>query len=145
MRKNALKLLTKLVLIALLTLPFAAFAEARGGHFHGGYRGVIIPRYSYIYPYDGWGWGWGWGWGPYWDYGPYYYHETMGKIKIKDHNKYDKVYINGAYSGRVEKMKDIKLDPGRYTVEIQRDGKQIMNQSVYIVAGKTVEIDVNGG
>jgi len=140
MRITALRLLTKFALVGLLMLPSAVSAEARE-HFRGGGRVAVVPSYSLYYPY--WGWGWGWGWGPYWDYGPYYY-ESTGKIKIKDYNKFDEVYINGAYAGTVDKLKSIKLNPGRYTVEIKQQGKDILNRSVYVIAGQTVQIDVKG-
>jgi hypothetical protein len=140
MQNTALRLLTKCALIGFLAVAFPASAAARGFH-RGGHR-VIVPHYSYIYP--DWGWGWGW-WGyPSWGYSPYYYEGT-GRVKIHDHNKYDQVYINGAYAGRVEKLKNIKLEPGHYTIEIRQQGKVLVNQSIYVVADKTVDIDVAGG
>jgi hypothetical protein len=142
MRIKAIRVLTRFSLICLLMLPFAASAEARG---HFGRRGgtVIVPGYSLYYPYWGLGWGWGWG-GPFWDYGPYYYPaENTGKIKIKDHDKSDQVYINGAYAGTVDNLKDFRLDPGSYSVQIRDNGKVLLNRDIYVVTGKTVEIDVN--
>jgi len=141
MRENALRLLTKLFLSCLLILPLTASAETRG-HFRGGRHVVIVPSYSYAYPYWGWGWGWGWG-GPFWDDRPYYYENTGG-IKIKDHNKTDEVLINGAYAGTVGKMKTMKLSPGNYTIQIRREGTDLLNRSIYVVAGKTVEINLDG-
>jgi hypothetical protein len=146
MRTPALRFLTKLALAGLLILPLAISAEAN--ERHGGSRGrvVIVPGYSYYYPYYGYpAWGWGGYWGnPYWNYAPYY-EETKGKIKIKDFDKSDQVYIDGAYAGTAGKMKTIKLDPGRYTIQVRRQGTEILNRNVYVVAGKTVEIDFNGG
>jgi len=140
MRNTALRFLTKFALVSLLMLPFVVSAEAHG-HFGGGGRAIIVPHYSYYHPY--WGYG-GWGWAnPYWGYGPYYY-EDKGTIKIKDHDKSDQVYINGAFAGIAEKMKNIKLDPGQYTIQIRRQGNELLNRSVYVIAGKTVEIDVGG-
>jgi hypothetical protein len=138
MRTNALRFLTKLFLGFLLVLPFAASAETHE-HYRGGGQVVIIPRYSYAYPY----WGWGWG-GPFWDDGPYYYENT-GWIKIKDPNKSDEVLVNGAYAGTVAKMKTMKLSPGNYTIQIRREGKELLNRSIYVVVGKTVEINLDGG
>jgi len=139
MHAKALKFLAKLFLVCLLMLPFAGSAEARGRIF-------IAPGYGFYYPYGGlgFGWGWGWGWGypygwPYAYYGPY---EARGQLKIKDSVKSDEVYINGAYAGTVDKLKNMKLNPGRYSVRISQRGKELLSQNVYIVAGKTVEIDV---
>jgi hypothetical protein len=143
MRRIALRHLTKLALMGALIFPFALSSEA---HEKNGGRGrvVIVPHYSYYYPYRAWGWGVGWGWGnPYGYYQPYY-PEATGKIKLKDYIKSDQVYIDGAYAGTAAKMKTVKLDPGRYTIEIRRQGTEILKRSVYVVAGKTVEIDLNG-
>jgi hypothetical protein len=139
----ALHHLIKLVLLGSLLFPFALSSEARE-RFGGRGRAVIVPGYSYYYPYRAWGWGMGWGWGnPYGDYQPYY-QDAKGKIKLRDYVKSDQVYIDGAYAGTADKMKTIKLDPGRYTIEIRRQGTELINRSVYVVAGKTVEIDING-
>jgi hypothetical protein len=145
MRTHALRILAKLALVGLLILPLAISAGARERH-EGRGRGIIVPRYSYYYPYyryPGWGWGAYLG-NPYWDYAPYY-QETKGKIKIKDFDKSDQVYIDGAYAGTAGKMKTVKLDPGRYTIQVRRQGTEILNRNVYVIAGKTVEIDFNGG
>jgi hypothetical protein len=143
MRIIALRHLTKLVLMGLLLFPFALSSEARE-RFGGHGRVVIVPGYSYYSPYRAWGWGAGWGWGyPYGYYQPYN-QEAKGKIKLRDYVKSDQVYIDGAYAGTADKMRTIKLDPGRYTIEIRRQGNEIKNRSVYVVAGKTVEIDIDG-
>lgn len=137
MRRNALRLLTKMALACMLILPFSIAAQAHG-RFGGGRGIVVVPRYSYVHPF----WGYYWGWGPYWNYGPYY-QETRGQVKILDRIKSDQVYINNAYAGTVAKMKTIKLDPGHYTIELRRDGSVLLTQSVYVVAGKTVEVALN--
>ncbi len=137
MRSKALRFFTKMFLAGLLILPFTISAEAHGG-FRGGGR-VFVTGPAFYNPY----WGFGWGWGdPFWNYGPYYYPYTTGKIKIKGYDKYDEVYINGAFAGTVDKMKSVNLDPGRYTVQIKQQGKELLNRTVYVVAGKTVDIEV---
>jgi hypothetical protein len=140
MRMTALRLLMGIALVGILAIPSTVFAEGHG-FYRGGGRVVVVPRYSAYYPY----WGNGWGWGPYWGgYGPYYV-ETTGKIKIKDSKKSDEVYINGSYAGTVDRMKNISLNPGSYTLMVRRQGKELFNQSVYVVVGKTVEITIEGG
>jgi hypothetical protein len=138
MRTNALRFLTIIFLSCLLVLPLSAFAETHE-HFRGGGHVVIVPSYSYAYPY----WGWGWA-NPFWDGGPYYY-ETAGWVKIKDNNKTDEVLVNGAYAGTVAKMKTMKLSPGNYTIQILREGKDLFNRRIYVVVGKTVEINLDKG
>ena len=140
MRRSALsRLLLKLALACMLMPLFTASTQARG-RWGGGGHVVIVPRYSYYYPF--WGWDWGWG-GPFWDYGPYY-HENVGWIKIKDHSKSDEVLLNGAYAGTANKLKTIRLAPGNYTIQIRRDGKDLLSQNVYVVPGKTLEINADG-
>ena len=138
MRTTALRFLTTLFLGCLLVLPLAASAETHG-RFRGGGQVVIVPRYSYAYPY----WGWGWG-GFFWNDGPYYYENT-GWIKIKDHNKSDEVLVNGAYAGTVAKVKMMKLSPGNYSIQIRREGNDLFKRSIYVVVGKTVEINLDRG
>lgn len=140
MRFKALRTITLSSVIVLMTLSIAAMAAERGhgfagAHGFGGNRAVVVNSYPY------WGWG-GWGdpfWGGY--YGPYYY-DNRGKVKIKNANKYDQVYVNGAYAGTVQKMKNIRLDPGRYNIKVRHEGKDMVNREVHIVTGKTVDINV---
>jgi hypothetical protein len=141
MRMTALRFLTCFTLIGILAIPSTVFADGHGFYRGGGHM-VVVPRYSAYYPY--WSYGWGWGWEPYWGYSPYYV-ATTGKIKIKDPNKSDEVFINGSYTGTVEKMKNISLNPGSYTIMVQRQGKELFNRSVYIIVGRTLEITIEGG
>jgi len=135
MHVKALRFFAKLFLICLLMLPLAGSAQAGGRIF-------VSPGYGFYYPYWGFGWGWGWGWGyPYGYYGPYGY-SSIGQLKIKDSSKSDQVYINGAYAGTVDKLKNIKLNPGHYSVRITQQGKDLLSQNIYVVPGKTVEISV---
>jgi hypothetical protein len=145
MRTTALRFLRCFVLVGILAIPPIVFADGHG-YYRGGGHVVVVPRYHAYYPYwgYGWGYGWRWGWGPYWGYSPYYV-ETMGRIKIKDPNKSDEVFINSSYTGTVGKMKNISLNPGSYTIMIRRQGKELFNQSVYVVVGKTAEIIIEGG
>lgn len=142
MRYQALRVITLSFLICLFAFPVTVSAEAQS-HAFAANRAVVV---RYPYRWGGWGWGgWGWGWGPYWGgyYGPYYPIDNRGKIKIKDANKFDQVYLNGAYAGTVDKMKNIRLDPGHYKIEVRERGKDIVNRDVYVVTGKTVDINVN--
>lgn len=89
------------------------------------------------------GWGPGWGPSPYWGAYPYYYYpDPTGKIKIKDANDTDQVYINGALAGDVDHMDSIHLNPGRYRVQVRSDGKEIVDREVFVVRGKTIKIRV---
>lgn len=141
MRNKALQFIPAFLLVCLLAVPETASARDRGhsGGFYGNNRPVVVHSYPYY-----WGSGWGAWNDPFWGgYYPYYY-DNRGKVKIKDGNKYDQVYVNGAYAGTVEKMKNLRLDPGRYNIEVRNQGKPLVAQDVYVVTGKTVEIHVNG-
>jgi hypothetical protein len=125
----------------LVGFPLLASAQGRDQRFaRPGARVEAVPGF---YPNPYWGYNWGWG-EPFWGYGPYYPLDTTGKIKIKDENKYDQVYVNGAFAGRVEKLKSMYLDPGSYDIRIHRNGKELLSRNVYVIVGKTVEINVNG-
>jgi hypothetical protein len=141
MNRKAIRALTVSSIALILALPAISYAEGR--HFHNsGVHTAVVPGYYTAGPYwNGWGgWGdpfWGYGWGPY-----YYPIDNGGKIKIRGADKYDQVYVNGAYAGTIEKMKNIRLDPGTYDIEVRRNGQQLVNRSVYVITGKTIEINV---
>ncbi len=137
MHKKALWTAIIFSLTLMLMLPAVASAQVREHHFTGGVHTVVVPTYPY--------WSYGWGWGdPFWAYGPYYPIDTRGQVKIKDAEKFDQVYVNGAYAGTVKKTKNMRLNPGNYDIQINREGRQLLNRNVYVVSGKTVHIDVNG-
>ena len=137
MRKKALRAMTAFSLALMLMVPVIASAQMRAHHFaSGGVGTVVVPGYP---------WGYGWGWGdPFWSYGPYYPIDNRGKIKIKDADKYDQVYVNGSFAGTVDKLKNMRMDPGNYDIQINRQGRDLVNRRVYVLSGKTVEINVNG-
>ncbi len=136
MQPKALRALILFSLICLAAFPVAAKANGNGRAF-GGNRVFVVHSFPRF---------WGW-YDPFWGYyGPYYYSvDYRGKIKIKDANKLDEVYLNGAYAGTVDKMKNIWLNPGRYKIQIRNQGRQLLDQEVYVVTGKTVELHVGRG
>lgn len=134
----------KAVLIAVM-LSMACFSTLsahaagwRNGHEGFGGRVILVRPY--------YNWGMGFGWAPYWGgYYPPYYSTTndWGNIKINDHNKSDQVYINGALAGSVGETHSFKIKPGQYNIQIRQDGKQIFNQQVYVIPGKTIKLHVD--
>ena len=129
----------------LLIFPFASQAMARdSGHGFGhgyGYSGSVVR----VYPSFGWGWGWG---APYWyGYYPYYYpygyyYEDTGTLKIENAVKTDEVYINGSLVGSAKDNKTLHLNPGSYRVTVKHSGRDVIDQSVYIIRGKTIKLDI---
>ncbi len=67
------KLIKLVATVALIVAVSSAAAEARGGHWHGGYGGHWHGGWHGGGWYGG-GWGWGLGIGPYWGGYPYSYY-----------------------------------------------------------------------
>jgi hypothetical protein len=123
----------------LLIFPFALSAGAMEHGHRYGFRGRIVPAYpAYI---GDWGNGWGWG-GPFWyNYWPYYYDNT-GKIKLEDVSKNDEVFINGSAVGEAKEHKSIRFNPGTYQVTVKNNGKDVIDQKVVVLQGKTIKLEV---
>jgi len=142
MQLRVRSLLTAGCLMAcLLAFPVSASAEVH--HSHRGHP-IRTPGYfSYYYPYD-WSWDrWGWGnyWWPYYNE-PYGYQPDTGKIKLEQVDKNDQVYVNGAFAGDAGHLKTMHLPAGSYSVEVKHDGKNVINERVYVTAGKTIKLTV---
>jgi hypothetical protein len=117
------------ITVLLLTFPLSASAQYRS--FHG--RSVANV---------GWGWGgpgWGWDWGY---YGAPYYPPTTGSIKLKDVDKNDEVFVNGAFAGRAKHADSMQLAPGTYHVVVKKGNREVLNRSVYVTLSKTVKLYV---
>ena len=105
------------------------------------------------YPYYG-GWGpyryGGWGlFDPYWSspfihpalYSGFPYSSmNTGGVKLINADKDASVYIDGAYAGTVQKLKTIRLEPGKYKVEVRSSHGTSFERKVYVLSGKTVEL-----
>ena len=128
MRSHALLFLRVFPLALVLLFPGMSHAMPRGSGAAG---------FRMLAPY--WGYG-GWG-GPYWGYWPWF--DNMGEIKIRDSDKHDQVYLNGSLAGPVKKMKNIYLVPGSYDIQIRRDGRPLLSQNVYVLGGKSIQINVD--
>lgn len=79
-------------------------------------------------------------------FSPYYYpasfvHGTdKGQIELKADPKDASLYIDGAYAGTVQHLKNIWLDPGAYDFSIRAAGREPFQQRVYVLTGKTLTI-----
>jgi len=130
--------------IGAVGLPKSCIWRHDSGHGFGhgyGYSGSVVR----VYPSFGWGWGWG---APYWyGYYPYYYpygyyYEDTGTLKIENAVKTDEVYINGSLVGSAKDNKTLHLNPGSYRVTVKHSGRDVIDQSVYIIRGKTIKLDI---
>ena len=105
------------------------------GHPPDGLQTVAMQPHPY--------WGWSTWRDPFWPgyYSPYYYPvETRGRIRIRDFEKTDQVYINGAFAGIVDDLGSIRLEQGRYNIQILRHGESLVNRDIYVIRDKTVYI-----
>ena len=96
--------------------------------------------YGYYPYYAGW-------FDPLWaPFSPYYYPASFsygsdkGEVVLKADPKDAAVYIDGAYAGTVQRLKNIWLDPGAYDVSLSAAGRQPFHQRVYVLTGKTLNI-----
>jgi hypothetical protein len=116
--------------------------------------GTVVFSGAYIsgplwYPYAPYGYYpyYGAAFAPFWaPFSPYYYPASLangadkGQIQLKADPKDAAVYIDGAYAGTVQHLKDIWLDPGAYDVSISAAGREPFQQRVYVLTGKTLSI-----
>lgn len=64
-----------------------------------------------------------------------------GKVKFETPLKDAVVYVDGGYAGTVDQARTLKLRPGEHDIEIRgRDGYTFYEDSVDVVAGKTIKI-----
>lgn len=85
---------------------------------------------------------------PFWaPFSPYYYPASFpygvdkGQIELKADPKDAAVYIDGAYAGTVQHLKNIWLDPGAYDISLSASGREPFHQRVYVLTGKTLNIN----
>ena len=132
-----------------------AKADSQASHPHIRFGGLTVgagySRFSGGYPY---------GYGPeYWGYSPYYryspvlwsplYHPgyytgfawqpNMGNVKIQAPDKTSLVFLDGALAGRLDKLKDMWLEPGAYQLEV-RNSSHKFTQKIYVLSGKTLKV-----
>jgi hypothetical protein len=137
--KKGLAIGSLLALSLLLPLRVTAFA-AEGNHGHDNRATVTNRTYT---DWDDWDWDGGWGWGsPYYSQPYGYYQSRTGKIKLEHVDGKDHVYLNGAFAGRAGDLRTIRLRPGQYTVEVRHNGKDVLNERVYVAAGATVKLKI---
>jgi hypothetical protein len=113
-----------------------------GGYsYHSGHYG-----YPYYYgPFWGSYWGPGWyhpGWSV-WGYPGFVFSgrtEFSGEIKIQTPEKSAEVFIDGAYAGIVEDLKNFWLEPGVYNLEIKTSADKFYQKRLYVLSGKTLKI-----
>jgi len=68
---------------------------------------------------------------------------NMGEIKLQAEPMTASVFINVAYAGRVQDLRSMSLEPGVYNLRIETEGRPGFARRVYVLSGKTLEIEAN--
>ena len=81
-------------------------------------------------------------WGPYPFYpaGSFDYNGGRGEIRLTADPKQAEVYIDGAYAGTADRLKNIWLDPGAYDLTVSSKDRESFHQRIYILSGKSLKI-----
>ena len=121
------------------------------GGFYSHFSGpVVSPLWPYgFYPYSFYPYGFAYS-GLFFDpfYGPYYpsyfsgfrYGFDKGEVKLSADPKNAEVYVDGAYAGTVDHLKEIWLDPGAYDLSISAPDRTTFTQRIYVLSGKELKI-----
>jgi hypothetical protein len=106
------------------------FYPAYAGYgYYPGYWGMYSPWYDPFYM----------GWLHPGFYSGFARQPNMGEIKLKEPSKDAEVYLDGAYAGTVQKLKNMWLEPGVYNLEL-RSGDRVFRKRIYVLSGKTMEL-----
>ena len=76
--------------------------------------------------------------GPY-PYGPYLV-ANVGQVKLDTHVKEADVFIDGSYAGTLRDLKSMMMRPGNYDISVRAPGREVFEQKIYVVAGKTLKL-----
>lgn len=77
--------------------------------------------------------------GPYW--GSFGYAPDKGEVRLAANPKDAQVFIDGAYAGTAEHLKDMWLDSGAYDLSVSSPGKETFHQRIYVISGKKLKIE----
>jgi len=117
------------------------FLGAGYSHFSG-------PAYYPYGPYDFYPLGWEYSafwfpyWGPYSFFAPGYfaYGSAKGEVKLTAEPKTAEVYLDRAYAGTADHLKNIWLEPGAYDLSVAATGREAFHQRIYVLSGKSLKI-----
>ena len=62
-------------------------------------------------------------------------------ILLNANPKDAQVFLDGAYAGTAEHLKDMWLDSGAYDLSVSSPGKETFRQRIYVISGKKLKID----
>jgi hypothetical protein len=108
-----------------------------------GYSHFSGPAY---YPYGyplGWefsGLWFPWGPDPFFAPGYFVYGSSKGEVKLAAEPRTAEVYLDRAYAGTADHLKNIWLEPGAYDLSLAASGRQDFHQRIYVLSGKSLKI-----
>jgi len=111
-----------------------------------GYSRVSGPGYYPFGPYDSYSLGGGppfwYPWGPYPFFAPGYfgYGSAKGEVKLSAEPKTAEVYLDQAFAGPADHLKNIWLEPGAYDLSVSAPGHEAFRQRIYVLSGKSLKI-----
>lgn len=124
--------------------------------FGAGYSHVSGYPYGYGWPYRYYGSPWAWAAWPMaypfydaWWPSPFFhpgffngfgYGPNMGEVKINTPTKNAAVFLDGAFAGTADKLKNIWLEPGAYNLELRAGGGSYQKK-IYVLSGKRLTIE----
>lgn len=118
-----------------------------GGYVSGPF--FYGPFWPGFYPYNA-GWYSPFFYNPFYSpfygfYGPYAgnftYAPDKGEVKLNANPKDAQVFLDGAYAGTAQHLKDMWLDSGAYDLSVSSPGKETFHQRIYVISGKKLKID----
>jgi len=114
-----------------------------------GYAHFSGPAFYPYGPYDFYPLGWDYSafwypyWGPYSFFAPGYfaYGSAKGEVRLTAQPKTAEVYLDQAYAGTADKLKDIWLEPGAYDLSVAASGHQAYHRRIYVLSGRSLKIN----
>jgi hypothetical protein len=110
-------------------------------HFSGPAYDSASPRgfYPLGWEYSAW---WFPDWGPYSLFTPGYfaYGSVKGEVKLAAEPKTAQVYLDRAYAGTANHLRNIWLEPGAYDLSLRAPGREDYCRRIYVLSGKALKI-----
>jgi hypothetical protein len=98
------------------------------------------------YPFSPLGWEYSAFWFPYW--GPYPFFapgyfangSAKGEVRLAAEPRTAEVYLDRAYAGTADHLKNMWLEPGAYDLSVAAIGREDFHQRIYVLSGKSLKI-----
>jgi hypothetical protein len=74
---------------------------------------------------------------------PHFYRTSqpaLGQVRIQTGDKDAEVYLNGAYAGAAQDLRNVWLEPGVYDLEVNSANHAKWAKKIYVLSGKTLKV-----